>query len=59
MTMDGHEGVSSAMTLGRAREFAAALCEDGATVLRIESVHGEVVMGDGMFGEDTITSSRP
>lgn len=57
-TMDGHEGVSTAMTLESAREFATALREDGVTVIRIEGVHGEVVTGEGMFGEVSITSSR-
>ena len=47
---DGYEGVSSAMTLDGAREFAVTMREDGIAVLRIESVEGQVVEGDEMFG---------
>ena len=39
----GYEGVSTAMTLEDAREFAVALREEGFTVLRLESACGEVL----------------
>ncbi len=46
----GYQGVSTAMTLEGAREFAAALREEGVRVLRCESEQGEIVQEDGLFG---------
>ena len=45
------------MTLEGAREFETAL-RDNVTVIRIEGLHGEVMNGEGMFGEVSITSPR-
>ncbi len=39
----GYDGVSSAMTLEDAREFAMALREEGIRVLRLESAGGEIL----------------
>ena len=56
---DGYEGISSAMTLEGAREFAATLRDEGIAVLRIESAAGDTIQGSEMCGRVHGAPGRP